>query len=42
MEATGYGVVYMMDDMLAHRGDALEGKTCVVSGSGNVATYTVE
>jgi len=41
-EATGYGVVYMMDDMLAHRGDALEGKTCVVSGSGNVATYTVE
>ena len=41
-EATGYGVVYMMEDMLAHRNDTLEGKTCVVSGSGNVAIYTVE
>jgi len=41
-EATGYGVVYMMEDMLAHRKDTLEGKTCVVSGSGNVAIYTVE
>ena len=41
-EATGYGAVYMMRDMLAHAGDAIDGKTCVVSGSGNVATYTVE
>jgi len=41
-EATGYGVVYMMEDMLAHRNDTLEGKSCVVSGSGNVAIYTVE
>jgi glutamate dehydrogenase (NADP+) len=41
-EATGYGVVYMMEDMLAHRGDSLEGKVSVVSGSGNVAIYTVE
>ena len=41
-EATGYGVVYMMEDMLAEKNDAIEGKTCVVSGSGNVATYCVE
>ena len=41
-EATGYGVVYMMEDMLAEKKDAIEGKTCVVSGSGNVATYCVE
>ena len=41
-EATGYGVVYMMEDMLARRGDGIEGKTCVISGSGNVATYTAE
>jgi glutamate dehydrogenase (NADP+) len=41
-EATGYGVGYMMEDMLAHRGDAIEGKTCLVSGSGNVAIYCVE
>jgi len=41
-EATGYGVVYMMEDMLAEKNDAIEGKTCVVSGSGNVATYCAE
>ena len=41
-EATGYGVVYMMMDMLAHRGDEVEGKVCTVSGSGNVASYCVE
>jgi glutamate dehydrogenase (NADP+) len=41
-EATGYGVVYMMEDMLAHHGEAIEGRTCVVSGSGNVATYCAE
>jgi glutamate dehydrogenase (NADP+) len=41
-EATGYGVVYFVDEMLKARNDSLEGKTCVVSGSGNVAIYTVE
>jgi len=41
-EATGYGTVYMMESMLALKKDAIEGKTCVVSGSGNVATYAVE
>jgi glutamate dehydrogenase (NADP+) len=41
-EATGYGAVYFAEEMLATRGDALEGKTCLVSGSGNVAQYTVE
>jgi glutamate dehydrogenase (NADP+) len=41
-EATGYGAVYFMEDMLAHRNDGFEGKTCVVSGSGNVAQYTIE
>ncbi|MFQ5953712.1 MAG: NADP-specific glutamate dehydrogenase [Kiloniellales bacterium] len=41
-EATGYGTVYMMQDMLQLKGDAIEGKTALVSGSGNVATYAVE
>jgi glutamate dehydrogenase (NADP+) len=41
-EATGYGAVYFMEDMLKHKNDGFEGKTCVVSGSGNVAQYTVE
>ncbi len=41
-EATGYGVVYMMQDMLARCNESIEGKTCLVSGSGNVSTYTVE
>jgi glutamate dehydrogenase (NADP+) len=41
-EATGYGVVYFMEDMLAHRGEHIAGRTCAVSGSGNVAQYTVE
>ena len=41
-EATGYGAVYFAQEMLATRGDSLEGKTCLVSGSGNVAQYTVE
>ena len=41
-EATGYGNAYFMQEMLRHRGEAMEGKTCVVSGSGNVATYCVE
>ena len=41
-EATGYGCAYFMEEMLRHRGDSIEGKTCVVSGSGNVAIFTVE
>ena len=41
-EATGYGCVYFVQNMLEHEGDSLAGKTCVVSGSGNVAIYTVE
>ncbi len=41
-EATGYGCVYFCDNMLQHRGESMQGKTCVVSGSGNVAIYTVE
>ncbi len=41
-EATGYGAVYFVDEMLKTRKDSLEGKTCVVSGSGNVAIYTIE
>ena len=41
-EATGYGTVYMMQDMLRRRGEGLEGKTCLVSGAGNVATYAAE
>ncbi|MGA2836593.1 MAG: NADP-specific glutamate dehydrogenase [Acidimicrobiales bacterium] len=41
-EATGYGVVYFARAMLATKGDTLEGKTCLVSGSGNVAQFTVE
>ncbi len=41
-EATGYGVVYFAENMLAAMGNALEGKTCTVSGSGNVAIYTIE
>lgn len=41
-EATGYGAVYFAQEMLKVRGDTLEGKTCVVSGSGNVAIYAIE
>jgi len=41
-EATGYGTVYMMENMLKHAGNAVDGKICVVSGSGNVATYAAE
>ncbi len=39
MEATGYGCVYFAEEMLSTRGETLEGKTCVVSGAGNVAMY---
>src|SRR5690554_3156601 len=41
-EATGYGAVFFVAEMLAARGESLDGKTCVVSGSGNVAIYTIE
>jgi len=41
-EATGYGAVYFAAEMLKTRGESLEGKTCLVSGSGNVAQYTTE
>ncbi|MEE8268107.1 MAG: NADP-specific glutamate dehydrogenase [Gemmatimonadales bacterium] len=41
-EATGYGAVYFVENMLAHRGDGLRGKVCAVSGSGNVAQYAIE
>jgi glutamate dehydrogenase (NADP+) len=41
-EATGYGAVYFMENMLAHAGNSVEDKTCAVSGSGNVALYTIE
>jgi glutamate dehydrogenase (NADP+) len=41
-EATGYGAVYMLEDMLAHKGDKLADKTAAISGSGNVAQYAAE
>jgi glutamate dehydrogenase (NADP+) len=41
-EATGYGAVYFASEMLGTRGQTMEGKTCLVSGSGNVSQYTVE
>jgi glutamate dehydrogenase (NADP+) len=41
-EATGYGAVYFASEMLATRNETLEGKICLVSGSGNVAQYTAE
>ena len=40
-EATGFGCAYFARELLNHKGDALEGKTCIVSGSGNVALYTI-
>jgi len=42
VEATGYGTVYLLRDMLAHKGESLEGKTCLVSGAGNVSQHAVE
>jgi len=41
-EATGFGSVYFASEMLKTRSESLEGKTCLVSGSGNVAQYTIE
>ena len=41
-EATGYGTIYMLDNMLQHAGNGLDGKKVAISGSGNVATYAAE
>jgi glutamate dehydrogenase (NADP+) len=41
-EATGYGSVYFAAEMIATRNETLQGKTCLVSGSGNVAQFTTE
>ena len=41
-QATGYGLLYLVDEMLKCNGHSLEGKTVVVSGAGNVATYAIE
>ncbi|MEO7374187.1 MAG: NADP-specific glutamate dehydrogenase [Terrimesophilobacter sp.] len=41
-EATGYGLVFFVQEMLGTRGDSIEGKTVIVSGSGNVAIYAIE
>ena len=41
-QATGYGLLYLTDEMLKCNGKSLEGKTVVVSGAGNVATYAIE
>ena len=42
VEATGYGCAYFMEEMLKTLGESFEGKTCLVSGSGNVAIYAIE
>lgn len=41
-EATGYGLIYFAENMLQERRDSIKGKTCLVSGSGNVAQYAIE
>ncbi|MFZ6000055.1 MAG: Glu/Leu/Phe/Val dehydrogenase dimerization domain-containing protein, partial [Bacteroidota bacterium] len=41
-EATGYGLIYFAENMLQTKKDSLKGKTCLVSGSGNVAQYAIE
>ncbi len=41
-EATGYGCVYFCENMFKHRGESIEGKRCLISGSGNVAIYSIE
>ena len=41
-EATGYGLLYLTDELLRTHGDTLKGKTVVVSGAGNVATYAIQ
>ena len=41
-EATGYGLCYITQEMLKSKGDSMDGKTVIVSGAGNVATYAIE
>ena len=41
-EATGYGLIYFAENMLQTQGESIKGKTCLVSGSGNVAQYAIE
>lgn len=41
-QATGYGLIYILNEMLSHNGKELAGKTVLVSGSGNVAIYAVQ
>ena len=41
-QATGYGLIYILDEMLKHKGESIEGKRVVISGSGNVAIYACE
>ncbi len=41
-EATGYGCAYFVENMFNEKGDSIKGKKCIVSGSGNVAQYSVE
>jgi len=41
-EATGYGLLYITQELLKSKGDSLKGKTVIVSGAGNVATYAIE
>ncbi|MBR3749251.1 MAG: NADP-specific glutamate dehydrogenase [Firmicutes bacterium] len=41
-EATGYGLLYITQEMLKSKGDSLQGKTVIVSGAGNVATYAIQ
>src|SRR5699024_9607781 len=41
-EATGYGATIFAQEMLAARGESLDGRTAIVSGSGNVALYAIE
>jgi len=41
-EATGYGLLYITQEMLKSKGDSIQGKTIIVSGAGNVATYAIE
>src|SRR5690606_5571047 len=41
-EATGYGAVYFMEEMLRRKGQSIDGRVCLVSGSGNVAQHAVE
>ena len=41
-EATGYGCAYFMEEMLKHKEDSIKGKSCIVSGSGNVAQFCAQ